>query len=432
MAAVAAGESAQGGVARSSYACVACAMKLRLWCSLCERMTPWVWCLQRSAWSTEFQPYKDQVASDGGVIRAGHEIRVQGLGDPVLYFGDGQESFQIVKAKVTSVDHTVKTWVGEARVLHTYATPSGPNGAAWVATFGGCCRDSDVKNRNAGYFNVSTSVLLNAPGPSYSPIIASLPRQVMLGGDGTRANGFMVAAYDHGKHPSSAPAGPRYTWEVKSQESPMQPLNINSSTGQVWGLLSSCPTQAPSTACLYAMRVAVTDRVSGAMSEVDFEIEVLPAAVSDAVPHLMNEVAGAPLALPLVNHVYSSYAYMWHLHFDGRGLPLAGVQASVLPQGALIGPTLRGPGDRFDTNLSWHVPLGVAWRVVCLQTYSNGTQAYRDKLNHSLPLRSRQVCVDWSARVDPAPEWCAKPPIPTVNHTHLHLHTTALNPKPGA
>lgn len=359
----------------------------------------------RSAWSTEFQPYNDQVA--GGVIRAGQEIRVQGLGDPVLYFGDGPESFQIVKATVTSVDHTLKTWVGEARVLHTYATPVTSSGQAWVATFGGCCRDSDVKNRNAGYFNVSTSVLLNTTGPSYSPIIASLPRQMMLGGVGNPSNGFMVAAYDHGKHPSSAPAGPRYRWEIKSQESPMLPLSIDSNTGQVWGLLNSCPTQAPSTACLYAMRVAVMDRVSGAMSEVDFEIEVLPAAVSDAVPRLMNESAGAPLPLPLplVNHVYSSYAYMWRLLFDGRGLPLAGVQASVLPQGALLGPTLRGPGDRFDTNLTWHVPLEAAWRVVCLQTYSNGSQAYRDKLNHSLPIRSRQVCVDWSVRVDPAPEW---------------------------
>ena len=55
----------------------------------------------------------------------------------------------------------------------------------------------------------------------------------------------------------------------------MLPLEIDPSTGQVWGLMNSCPTQAPSTACLYAMRVAVTDLESAAMTEVDFDIEVL-------------------------------------------------------------------------------------------------------------------------------------------------------------
>ena len=363
-------------------------------------------CLQRSAWSTEFQPYKDQVASDGGVISVGQSIRVQGLGDPVLYFGDGPESFQIVKAKVTSVDLPLKTWIGEATVQHTYSTPSQSNGQAWVATFGGCCRDSDVKNRNAGYFNVSTSVVLPATGPSYSPIISTLPRQMMLGGVNSRAaNSFIVAAYDHGKHPSSAPAGPRYRWEIKSQESPMLPLNIDSSTGQVWGLMHSCPTQAPSSACLYAMRIAVIDRGSGAMSEVDFEIEVLPSAVSDVMPRLVNESGSAPLVSPLVNRVYSSYSYTYSVTFDGRGMELAGLQSSVLPTGALLGTMMPGGGDEFDTNMTWHVPGDLSWRVVCLQTYNSGTQAYRDKLNISLPIRSRQVCVDWSAMVDPAPEW---------------------------
>lgn len=185
----------------------------------------------------------------------------------------------------------------------------------------------------------------------------------------------------------------------------MLPLNIDSSTGQVWGLMHSCPTQAPSSACLYAMRVAVIDRGSGAMSEVDFEIEVLPSAVSDVVPRLVNESDSAPLVSPLVNRVYSSYSYTYRVTFDGRGMLLTGLQSSVLPTGALLGTMMPGEGDEFDNNMTWHVPGNTSWRVVCFQTYNFGTQAYRDKLNNSLPIRSRQVCVDWMAVVDPAPEW---------------------------
>ena len=40
-----------------------------------------------------------------------------------------------------------------------------------------------------------------------------------------------------------------------------------------------------------------------------------------------------------------------------------------------------------------------------MQAYSKGTQAYRDIHNRSLPVRSRQVCVDWSSRPDPPPRW---------------------------
>ena len=185
----------------------------------------------------------------------------------------------------------------------------------------------------------------------------------------------------------------------------MLPLEIDPSTGQVWGLMNSCPTQAPSTACLYAMRVAVTDLESAAMSEVDFEIEVLPAAVSDVMPRFVNESGSAPLVVPLFNRVYGGYAYTWSVVFDGRGMELAGLRPSNLPQGALLGSTVPGQGGVFNTNMTWHVPDMTGWRVVCLQTYSNGTQAYRGRMNESLPIRSRQVCLDWSAMVDPAPEW---------------------------
>jgi len=362
----------------------------------------------RSAWSTEFQPYKDQV--DGRVIRLGQVIRIQGLGDPVLSFGDGAESFQIVKATVTSVDHVLKTWVGEAMVAHTYATQSNKQGQAWMASFGGCCRDSDVKNRNSGYFNVSTSVHLAKA--DYIPIIAMLPRQIMMGGVNSRANGFWVPGFDSGMHSGELSAGARYTWEIKSQAPPMTPLNVDATTGLFWGQLDACRTQAPSTACLYAMRVAVKDVATDATSEVDFEIEVLPSAVTD-MPRYINTSSDAVQPLPAVNSVYSHYAYTKGVHFQGDTLEVVGQHNSALPQGAQLSPGVAGAGGSLMSNLSWTVPQDTRWRVVCMQAYNNGTQAYRDSQNRTLPVRSRQVCMDWSGSVDPAPQWLS--PVNWVN-----------------
>ena len=352
------------------------------------------------------------MASDGGVIRVGQVIRIQGLGDPVLSFGDGAQSFQVVKATVTSVDHTLKTWVGEAKVAHTYATAS-DNGRAWVASFGGCCRDSDVKNRDSGFFNVTTAV--NLAQAAYSPIIATLPRQVMQGGLNSRANNsFWVAAYDKGKHPSKL-AGKAYTWTITWQAPPMSPLAIDPSTGQVWGHIAACPTQSPSTACLYAMRVRVTDSVSGAMSEVDFELEVFPAAVTSAThfPRYLDTSSDAAQGIPAVNKIYMLYSYVWSLNFKG-GLDtvgggfdpvLAGLLYSALPDGARMGAPVSTAVGRYGSNLSWEVPADSSWRMLCVQAYNNGTQAYRGINNLSLPVRSRQVCLEWSANVDPSPVW---------------------------
>ena len=88
----------------------------------------------RSAWSTEFTPFKDQ--SPGGVVSEGTILRIQGLGNPVLFFGDGDESFEMVNPRVISVDPIIKVWRGEAVVRHTYAEAQ-----RWVVHFGGCCRD---------------------------------------------------------------------------------------------------------------------------------------------------------------------------------------------------------------------------------------------------------------------------------------------------
>lgn len=84
---------------------------------------------------------------------------------------------------------------------------------------------------------------------------------------------------------------------------------------------------------------------------------------------------------------------------------LAGLLNSGMPSGAMLSPPVGVSGGGFDSSLSWSVSQESEWTIVCLQAYHNGTQAYRDVQNRSLPVRSRQVCFDWSAAVDPAPSW---------------------------
>ena len=81
-----------------------------------------------------------------------------------------------------------------------------------------------------------------------------------------------------------------------------------------------------------------------------------------------------------------------------------GLQSSPLPLGAnLIHPGENGV--QLKGSLVWQIPEGYTWYVVCLQVYNNGTQAYRDALNRSLPVLSRQACFDMFVTVDPAPYW---------------------------
>jgi hypothetical protein len=59
----------------------------------------------------------------------------------------------------------------------------------------------------------------------------------------------------------------------------------------------------------------------------------------------------------------------------------------------------------YGSTLLWEVPADSSWRMLCVQAYNNGTQAYRGINNLSLPVRSRQECFEWSAHVDPSPVW---------------------------
>lgn len=154
----------------------------------------------RASWSTEFSAFQEQV--DGGVIQPGQEIRLMGLGNPVLFFGDGAESYAMLNAKVIAVDPVVQAWRGTATVRHTY-----PAHANYTAHIGGCCRDPHVRNSERGYFQIATGVHLASNG-SRSPQLAVLARQyVRAGWLDAHANGFVIAAFDSGLHPNQAAMG---------------------------------------------------------------------------------------------------------------------------------------------------------------------------------------------------------------------------------
>ncbi len=97
----------------------------------------------RSAWSTEFSPYKDR--SPGGVVSVGTTLRLTGTGNTMLYFGDGDESFESVNSRVLYVDDAIKSWRGEAVLRHAY-----PAAQRYRAYFSGCCRDAAVANSATG------------------------------------------------------------------------------------------------------------------------------------------------------------------------------------------------------------------------------------------------------------------------------------------
>jgi len=207
----------------------------------------------RSAWSTEFSPYKDR--SPGGVVSVGTTLRLTGTGNTVLYFGDGDESFESVNSRVLYVDDAIKSWRGEAVVRHAY-----PAAQRYRAYFSGCCRDAAVANSATGSFNVSTTIDLRllrqdaqasaetqqaqrdyrngflteaeystrlaaiegrwtSPAASRSPQMALLPRQYLRERFiSASENSFYVAAYDSAAHPNEAAAGRlsgrRHTWAI--------------------------------------------------------------------------------------------------------------------------------------------------------------------------------------------------------------------------
>jgi hypothetical protein len=348
---------------------------------------------QVSTWSTEFSPYKEQVS--GGEIKLGDQIRVQGLGSPVLYFGDGAESFEIVVATVTAVDAVRKTWTGEAHISHEYATDNN-NGVPWEAHFGGCCRDAGVSNRGDGYFLIKSNVDLSA---SYSPRLANLPRAEMLAQNNAASNSFYMAGYDDGPHPNRAPSGTRDLRYHDICQTDCK-FTVAEATGLVSGLGGG-----GTPAGLYFLHVRVEDTVTGIYSEMDLEVNVVDAALS--LPEYDVGLAQTRLPLPAVNELFVRYEYAFSVRFllsgstTGVSVQLSG---SALPEGA----TVSGDGETervtragvvgFESEVVWRPSdEQVGWTRVCVQALAHSAG--------NPTVGSRQHCLDFDVLNDPPPQW---------------------------
>ena len=364
----------------------------------------------RTAWSTEYTPFKDQAA--GGVVQVGQLLRISGLGNPVLFFGDGEQSYEMVNSKVVAVDPVMKVWRGEAVVRHEYASVQ-----TYRAYFGGCCRDPNVFNSRQGYFNVTTSVNLNA---TRSPYFAVLPRQYLRARLlDEMSNSFIVAAYESTLHPNQlaggSPTARPFSWrfvDIVAADSPMMAndakccnrsanlaasrgMYLSNTTGRVWGAAEEG---------LFYMRVAVTNTVTSVYSEVDFELAVIPFNAS--MPEFTANFSQAILDLPAVTEIYGTYAYDFRIRFLAPGATNLHVriEKSVMPLGATLDGTttvINAGGYRaYQSALRWNVSADlVGWHVFCFQAYSNETVAEPG----IVLVASRTHCVEFDATLDPAP-----------------------------
>ena len=373
----------------------------------------------RSAWSTEFTPFKDQ--SPGGVVSVGNILRIQGLGNPVLYFGEGDDSFEMINAKVVSVDPIMKVWRGEAVVRHTY-----PAARRWTVHFGGCCRDEHVANSVDGHFNITMSVDLSAHAVR-SPQFAVMPRQYMRANlRDTASNSFIVAAYDSGLHPNEAAmgraSGRKFVWQLRpvpgAAESPLMAgdslccdrtgraatvhgISIDNTTGRVSGVGDEG---------LFYLRVAVTDVETSVYTEVDFEVAVVP--YNATMPEFERNFSQAILDLPSVNEVYATYTYDWRVRFVAAGAELLTVRLeknglparASLPGEMLV--THTGGYRAYQSALHWDVaPEDAGWHVVCMQAVTNV----------SVPgiglVASLTHCLEFDVMLDPPPRF-SSPSVP--------------------
>lgn len=358
-------------------------------------------------------------------MQVGSVLRIQGMGNPVLFFGDGDQSYEMVNTYVVAVDPIMKVWRGEAVVRHTYASAH-----SWVAHFGGCCRDTAVANSAKGYFNISTSVnlLVNA---TRSPQFAILPRQYLRAGlFDVQTNSFVVGAYDSGLHPNEAAGGRvsgiRFAWHIVSVQPAVSPMmagdtvccnrsdtratargiHIKSTTGRVYGAADEG---------LFYIHVAVTDTETSVYSEVDFEVAVL--SYNATMPEFQVNFSQAILDLPSVNEVYAAYSYDYRVRFLAPGAKLLTVhlEKSVLPATAsLAGETqvsFAGGYRAYQSALRWDVtPEQVGWHVFCLQAYTN--ESVPD-IGH---VASRTHCLEFDVTLDPPPRF-SQPSVPRTSRS---------------
>jgi len=143
-----------------------------------------------TAWKRDYWPG----TGDDGKVVTGDSFEVpSGEKGNEWYFGDSSPS-QLLQVSITSpadqktFDFTINNAKGTSTILHTYASPLGPEGIPWVAGYFGCCRlgarpdgdpigtyENGLNNNGFLDWNVQTRIDLSA-GPDgtidRSPIAA--------------------------------------------------------------------------------------------------------------------------------------------------------------------------------------------------------------------------------------------------------------------
>eukprot|EP00960_Hanusia_phi_P050634 760334-Hanusia_phi.AAC.5 len=358
-----------------------------------------------SAWSTKFLPF--QLQTPNQEVAVGDTIRIQGLGNPVLNFGDGKSS--VVLTKVLLVDNDLEMWRGEAVIEHEYTNSS----RNYIAYFSGCCRSQSVLNRHDGYFNVSTEVSMSELVP-FSPRIAILPR-VILQTDALSP--FYVTAFDSGPHPLQSPNSSHFEWTLKNETDwNANGLYINRTTGEMW--VNNMTDLAKSTATaenLYSILVEVSDTKYSTVTQADLELQIFGAQT--VIPEYDGNFSQGIDGFPAVNEVYKMYTYQHVMRFIMPGADQLSMRllTSTLPDGFAVSPVnpmstnVRGGYMGYEASLVWTVPaIKDSWTVICFQVFTNST-------SH---VGSAQTCLDFYMRQDHGPVW----ENPTLNIMQEYIY----------
>mmetsp|Transcript_47436 Transcript_47436/g.148396 ORF Transcript_47436/g.148396 Transcript_47436/m.148396 type:complete len:503 (-) Transcript_47436:58-1566(-) len=286
-------------------------------------------------------------------------------------------------------------WRGEAVIEHEYADVS----QNYVAYFSGCCRSQSVLNRNDGYFNVSSEVLMS-DAILFTPHFAILPR-VILQTDALTP--FYLTAYDSGPHPLQSQNASRFVWFLRNETFwNANGLYINQTTGAMWVNMTDLAKSTAAAENLYWMQVEVTDAEHNTKAVADFELQIF--GVQTSIPVYDSNFSQGIDAYPAVNEAYKMYTYQYVLRFMMPGADPVSLRllTSSVPDGFVVSDVnpmlsnVRGGYTGYEASVVWTVPAIMdSWTVICLQVFVNSTN----------PIGSAQSCIDFYMRQDHGPVW---------------------------
>ena len=383
-----------------------------------------------SSWSTDYAPYKSQ--GTGGAVSVNDTIRIQGLGNPVLEFGDGGS--QLLKAKVISVDLVRQSWLGVSSVDHTYSSRS-----TWHAVFSGCCRGTYLQNNAGEYWNVTSTVNLNQntitvwEGWAFSPQTAILPRVTVRA---SRNISVYIPATTPGMASVQMPSGRQLLWALCAPADYGSPAavpinaqaNISASLDAATGKLTVLAAPGIYSAC-----AVITDLGLGAAVTVDFELEALPAPAAAAAPAWDLQFPAAPAPVRAYRPLYIGYRDQFVLRFnetgpasplpDGSAAPASpatgrpAITSGLLPAGMSVGPLTVNTFPRGAPGGVRGLEATVSWAPAAGQR--NESAACFGAAGNNSAYPAPPLCVAFDVEPDPPPEWvgngsCADAPAGTA------------------